>query len=95
MNAQETRILRVITKEKLERYGKFKGDVDKWVLSQKDGADEVLNGADWTEIGKLLQRLKIEKNGFASQDYRTETERILKKTFADGDAVKLARQMDF
>jgi hypothetical protein len=58
----------LITKEKLERYGKFKGDVDKWAQSQKDGADPVLNGADWIEIDKLLQRLKIEKNGFASQD---------------------------
>ncbi|MDB5047568.1 MAG: hypothetical protein JWO30_639 [Fibrobacteres bacterium] len=85
----------MITKEKLERYKKFKGDVDKWVFSQKDGADEVMNGADWSEIDKLMQRLKIEKNGFASQDYRTETERVMKKTVESGEAIKMAKEMDF
>lgn len=68
--------------------------MDKWVLSQKDGADAVLSGADWNEIDKLSQRLKIEKNGFASQDYRTETERVLKKNLENGETIKLFREMD-
>lgn len=83
----------MITKEMLERYRKFKGDADKWALSQRDGIDEVLNGTDWNAIDKLVQRLKIEKHGFATQDYRAETERVLKKTVEDGEALRLAREM--
>ncbi|HKP95626.1 MAG TPA: hypothetical protein VJ385_07705 [Fibrobacteria bacterium] len=85
----------MITKEKLQRYRKFKGDVDKWAASQKDGPDEVLTGADWTEIDKLAQRLKIEKNGFASRDYRAETERILKKTVEGAETLSLFKQLEF
>jgi hypothetical protein len=84
----------VITKEKLQRYGKFKGDLDKWVLSQRDGADPVLNGADWNDIDKLMQRLKIEKNGFATQDYRTETQRVMKKLLEGGEAIEMIKGMD-
>lgn len=83
----------MINKEQLERYGKFDGDVDKWVASQKRGVDETLNGNDWTLIDKVVQRLKLQKSGFASNDYREETERVLKKTFGDAELIKLARDM--
>ncbi|MEO7426839.1 MAG: hypothetical protein ABI036_16755 [Fibrobacteria bacterium] len=84
----------MITKEKLQQYGKFKGDLDKWVSSQRDGADPVLNGADWNEIDKLIQRLKIEKHGFATQDYRTETQRVIRKTIEGGEAIEMIKKMD-
>jgi hypothetical protein len=83
----------VITKEQLERFHTFKGDQDKWVRSQRDGADTVLNGADWTLIEKLVQRLKLEKNGFATPEYRGETERLLNKSLENAEAKKFAQGM--
>ncbi len=83
----------MINKEQLERYGKFAGDQDKWVASQKREMDETLTGTDWTQIDKVIQRLKLQKSGFASNDYREETERVLRKTFGDADIIKLAREM--
>jgi hypothetical protein len=83
----------LITKEKMERYRKFAGDLDNWVRSQKRDADEVLNGAEWSIIDKAMQRLKLQKSGFASKEYRDETERVLSKTFADAEAIQIAREM--
>jgi hypothetical protein len=83
----------LINKEQLERYGKFAGDQDKWVASQKREMDETLTGTDWTQIDKVIQRLKLQKSGFASNDYREETERVLRKTFGDAELIKLAREM--
>jgi hypothetical protein len=83
----------VITKEQLERFNAFKGDMDKWVLSQRDGRDSVLTGAEWTTIDKLVQRLKLEKSGFATPDYRGETERLLNKSLENAEAKKFALSM--
>jgi hypothetical protein len=82
----------LINKAQLERYQKFAGDLDKWVASQKKGMDETLTGADWTQIDKAIQRLKLQKSGFASNDYREETERVLLKTFGDAETIALARE---
>lgn len=83
----------MISKEQLQRYQKFNGDLDDWVKSQKSGMDETLTGADWTLIDKAMQRLKLQKTGFASRDYREETERVLTKTFGDLEVIKLARSL--
>ena len=83
----------MISKEQLERYKKYDGDLDKWVASQKRGMDETLSGNDWTVIDKVIQRLKLQKSGFASNDYREETERVLLKTFGAPETIQLAREM--
>jgi hypothetical protein len=82
-----------ITAEKIERYKKFNGDLDSWVRSQLKDKDETLSGPDWTLIDKAIQRLKIEKKGYASNEYRTETERVLAKTFDGPETVQLAKAM--
>jgi hypothetical protein len=83
----------VITKEQLERFNAFKGDMDKWVLSQRNGRDDILSGPEWNTIDKLLQRLKLEKHGFATPDYRGETERLMNKTLENAEAKKFALGM--
>lgn len=83
----------MISKEQLQRYQKFNGDLDDWVKSQKSGMDETLTGNDWTLIDKVMQRLKLQKTGFASRDYRDETERVLTKTFGDLEVIKMARSL--
>ena len=83
----------MISKEKLERYQKYNGDLDLWVKSQKDGMDELLNGTEWTLIDKIIQRLKIEKGGNASMDYRGETVRVLNKNFENEEVILFAKTM--
>lgn len=82
-----------ISKAQLEKYREFNGDVDDWVRSQKNGLDGVLSGSEWDVIDKLVQRLKIQKNGNASSDYKTETERVLKKTLESEEVIRMAREM--
>lgn len=83
----------MISKEQLQRYQKYNGDLDDWVKSQRSGMDETLSGAEWTLIAKAMDRLKLQKTGFASRDFRDETERVLTKTFGDAEVIKLARTM--
>ncbi|MDB5104736.1 MAG: hypothetical protein JWP91_2425 [Fibrobacteres bacterium] len=83
----------MITKLKLDRFRKFNGDLDKWVLSQKDGRDEVLNGAEWEQIDKVMQRLRLGKQVNSTKEYRDETERVLKKTLEDEEAITMAKSM--
>lgn len=82
-----------ISKAQMEKYREFNGDVDDWVRSQKNGLDGVLSGTEWDVIDKLVQRLKIQKNGNASSDYKTETERVLKKTLESDEVIRIARDM--
>ncbi len=83
----------MITKEKMQRYQDFNGDLDKWVLTQKNGLDEVLSGPEWTTIDKVVQRLRIQKNGNASVDYRNETDRLLKKSLESDEVIEIAKTM--
>ncbi len=76
----------------MQTYKDFKGDVDGWVKAQIDGLEKNLSGEDWNQIEKVVQRLKIQRNGNASSDYTTETERVLKKTL-EGEAIVIARSM--
>lgn len=77
----------------MQRYKEFNGDLDDWVRSQKEGLDPTLTGDEWLQIDKIVQRLKIQRNGTASVDYRTETERLLKKVFESSEVILLAKGM--
>jgi hypothetical protein len=77
----------------MQRYKDFNGDLDDWVRSQKDGLDATLTGDEWLQIDKVVQRLKIQRNGNASLDYRTETERLMKKLFESPEVILLAKGM--
>lgn len=83
----------MITKLKIQRYKEFNGELEDWVRSQKEGLDTTLTGDEWLQIDKIVQRLKIQRNGSASMDYRTETERLLKKVFEDPEVILIARGM--
>ena len=83
----------MITKSQILRYRKFGGDLSKWVKSQKNGLDEILSGADWSAIDKMIQRLRIQKTGNPSSDYTNETDRVLKKFFESEEVAQIAREM--
>lgn len=77
----------------MQRYKEFNGDLDDWVKSQRDGLDATLTGDEWTQIDKLVQRLKIQRNGNASYDYKMETERLLKKILEGPEVIQIAKAM--
>lgn len=83
----------MISKAKLQRYKEFNGELEDWVRSQKDGLDSTLTGDEWLQIDKVVQRLKIQRNGTASLDYRNETDRLLKKIFENPEAILFAKGM--
>jgi hypothetical protein len=82
----------LITKIQMQKYWEFDGDLDEWVRSQKDGLDATLTGTEWELIDKLVQRLRIQKGGNASSDYKDETERVLKKNLENEDVIRMARE---
>jgi hypothetical protein len=77
----------------MQKYKEFNGNVEDWVRSQKNGLDETLTGDEWNQIEKIVQRLKIQRNGNASMDYKNETERLLKKELEDLDVIQIAKSM--
>lgn len=85
--------MKLITKSKMQRYKEFNGDLDDWVRSQKEGLDTTLTGDEWVQIDRIVQRLKIQRHGNASLDYRTETERLLKKDLESPEVIQMARSM--
>jgi hypothetical protein len=83
----------LITEAKMRKYKEFNGDLEDWVQSQKGGLDETLTGDEWIQIDKMVERLRLQRNGNASIDYRNETERLLKKGLENAVAIEIARSM--
>lgn len=77
----------------MQKYKEFNGEVDGWVSSQKNGLDETLTGDEWNQIEKIVQRLKIQRNGNASSDYKNETERLLKINMENIEVIQIAKSM--
>jgi hypothetical protein len=83
----------MISKIQIERYRKFKGDMNDWVKSQKDGLDEILTGQEWRSIDQLVQRLRMHSHPNVTMDYKNETERVLKKTLENDEVIRIAREL--
>ena len=77
----------------MQKYKEFNGEIDSWVSSQKNGLDETLTGDEWNQIEKIVQRLKIHRNGNASSDYKNETERLLLKGLENAEVIQIAKSM--
>ena len=77
----------------MQKYKEFNGEIDSWVGSQKNGLDETLTGDEWNQIEKIVQRLKIQRNGSASSDYKNETERLLLKGLENAEVIQIAKSM--
>jgi hypothetical protein len=77
----------------MQKYKEFNGDLDDWVHSQKNGLDETLTGDEWNQIEKVVQRLRIQRNGNASIDYKNETERLLVRLLENPEVIQIARGM--
>jgi hypothetical protein len=61
----------MITKEHLETYKSFDGDIDMWGRVKK--SKDRMTDADWFEIERILQDLTIINNGHASKEFAAKT----------------------
>jgi hypothetical protein len=66
----------MITKEKLEIYRYYHGDVDRFGRGKKSHRS-IMNDNDFFLIRNLIQNLTIIKNKLASKQFERETEEML------------------
>lgn len=81
----------MITKEKLETYKYYKGDIDGWskTKSKKDNmVDE-----DWYEIDSLIQEYQIIEKGLASEEFIQQFKIKFDYVFTDPTLVYIFQQI--
>ena len=83
----------MITKEKLEIYSYYDGDVDNFGRGKKSHKS-VMNDNDFVLIRNLIQNLKIIKNKRASKEFEAETEKILFENCDDVETINAIRCID-
>ena len=66
----------MITKQKLEIYKLYGGDVDSLGRGMKATHQKVINGNDFYIIGSLIQNITIIRNKLASKEFEEETEKM-------------------
>lgn len=69
----------MITKEKIEIYSIYRGDIDGWARAGTNEQKAIMNDQDWLVIGNLVQDLRLVNNGFASKSYTDDIKERLKK----------------
>ena len=59
----------MISKQKLNIYNKYKGDIDAWSRSGSKKEKEVISDDEWFLIDELLQDLQLVEKGLASESF--------------------------
>lgn len=73
----------MLTREKLNIFEQFDGDIDGWTRMRRDTDDSPMTEADWNLIDKLVMDLGIAESGLASAEFRSETAFMLRENVAD------------
>ena len=63
----------MITKDKLNIYKKYSGDIDMWTRTGRKSELKLMNGEDWGIIDELLQNLELIEKGLTSDSYGSQT----------------------
>ena len=83
---------KMITREKIEIYKYYSGDVDKF--SRANGSHEkVMSDEDFFLIARIVQDLVIIKNGLAAKDFQNKTEKCLLDNCDDQETINLLKSM--
>jgi hypothetical protein len=69
----------MITQNKLKIYTSYSGDSDSWARMSSNKEKEVMNDADWSLIGSLLQDIQLVKKGLTSKEFSLSLQEILLK----------------
>ncbi len=82
----------MITKEKLELFQKYGGDLDHWY--RINGSREPwLEDWEWMELNHILQDLVIIRNGLAAASFAKAVEEKLKQLCDNTDTIALIKQL--
>lgn len=63
----------MLTKEKLNIYRKYSGDIDSWARFGKKNELELINDDEWKLIDDLVQSLELIKNKATSEKFKIQT----------------------
>jgi hypothetical protein len=64
----------VITREKLDIFRRYDGDIGGWVLRRDPQQHAVMSDSDWSVIEGLRHRLWLERHESVSDDFIAETQ---------------------
>jgi hypothetical protein len=78
----------VITREKLDVFTRYGGDVDGWALGRDPQEHAVMSDGDWSAIEELRHRLWLERHETVSDDFIAETRRLIGKRLPDENTAR-------
>jgi len=73
----------MLTRQKLDIFEEFDGDIDGWTRMRRDADDSLMTAEDWSLIDRLVMNLAIAESGLGSPEFRTKTEKLLRENAAD------------
>ena len=83
----------VITEEKLNIFRRYAGDVDGWVLARDATEHEIMADSDWAQIEELRHRLWLEQHQPVSEDFVTQTQKLIAERVGDESTAEALRRL--
>ena len=83
----------MITKDKIQIYKNYGGDVDGWARVGSKKEKELMNDEDWFLIEDLLQDLSLLKSGNSSKEYNAKISEKLKEKCSDEETIKRLKEL--
>ncbi len=83
----------MITKDKIQIYKNYSGDVDGWARIGSKEEKELMNDEDWFLIEDLLQDLSLMKSGNSSEEYNIKIAEKLKNKCSDEEVVRELKEL--
>ncbi len=80
----------MITKEKVETYCHFSGDIDAWTVRGTDRQKEIMNTDDWALIDSLIQDLYLVEKELVSDAFK---KRVNEEIYAKCDGEDTIRML--
>lgn len=80
----------MITKEKIEIYKYYDGDVDKFSHASKS-QKKIMSEEDFFLVGRLIQDLIIIKNGLAAKEFQDKVEKSLQDSCDNYETISILK----
>lgn len=80
----------MITKQKVEVYKSYNGDIDTWARNQEE---KFMNDEDWYLIAELVADIKLVAKGLASEQYIQTVEKKLKENCDSDSTIEALKEI--
>jgi len=77
----------MITKDKLNIYKKYSGDIDAWARVGKRKELSIINDQEWSQIDTLINDLELIEKGHASDSFKHQTNKKLEE-FCENEEIQ-------